>query len=125
MVNKITVLIVEDQFLIMLQLLDLVRQVFGSAQILTAGNGKEGLRQAIQNKLDLIITDLDMPVMDGYEMVKRIRREKNNRRVRVIGLSGSHPGDDKTVAFSRVCDEFLSKPFIPHELLDMIYRLVG
>jgi CheY-like chemotaxis protein len=123
--NDTTILIVEDH-LIMLSLLSWdIRHKIPASHILTAVNGAEGLLKARQAQPDLIITDLMMPVMDGYEMVQSLRQEQNARQIPVIGISGHESTEAKTVAFRTVCDEFLAKPFDPQELLEKVSLLVS
>lgn len=73
MVNLTSILVVDDDPLILSVMLQvLARVVTPSTQIITAYNGEEGLRLARQNLPDVIITDLMMPKMDGFELVESI-----------------------------------------------------
>ena len=87
--KSIKVLIVEDQHLISLQLSHTLRSWSPSISIITADSGTEGLLKTRQIKPDLIITDLAMPKMDGYEMVKAIRQEQNSKSIPIIGISAT------------------------------------
>lgn len=113
---SITILIVEDILIVQELLKRIVQRTVPSAHILTASNGEEGLQKAIENRLDLIITGLTMPKMDGYEMVYHLRRQKDRAWVPIIGMSGNAPNKPNMIAFRRLCDAFLSKPFLLYEL---------
>jgi len=63
---------------------------------------------------------LMMPKMDGYEMVQLLRREQTGNRARIIGVSSSGALDARTKAFRTMCDTFLTKPFMPNELVEKL-----
>ena len=80
--------------------------------------------QAQQARPDLIITDLAMPKMDGYDMVKAIRQEQNGSSIPIIGISASDPADIRASAFRRLCNDVIDKPFSPQEVLNKITKLL-
>jgi adenylate cyclase len=123
--KPIKVLIVEDQYLISLQLSHTLRSWSPSISIITADNGTEGLLKTRQIKPDLIITDLAMPKMDGYEMVKAIRQEQNSKSIPIIGISASDPADVRASAFRTLCDDYLNKPFYQREVLEKVNALLS
>lgn len=120
----VTVLIVEDEFLISLQLTYILEDYFASVSVVTAANGEEGLHKTQQHQPDLIITDLAMPKMDGYNMVKLIRQDEKGRIIPIIGISASDPADVKASGFLKLCDDFLNKPFVQHEVVDKVSSLL-
>jgi len=121
MVNLTTILIVDDDPLILTVIVQVIaRAVAPSTHILTAYNGEDGLHKALEVQPDLIITDLMMPKMDGYEMVQLLRREQTGNRARIIGVSSSGALDARTKAFRTMCDTFLTKPFMPNELVEKL-----
>lgn len=118
MVNHTKILLVEDDPLTLMVIFQVVRRVVpASAHILTAHNGEEGLLKARKIRPDLVITDLMMPRMDGYDMVQSLRQEQTDNPMRVIGLSCANAFDSRTIDFRNVCDRFLPKPFRPNELV--------
>lgn len=126
MVNLTTVLIVDDDPLILTIMLQVLgRAVTPTTNILTAYNGEEGLRLALQMRPELIITDLMMPKMDGYELVQSLRQEDTTTQARIIGVSSSGAMDARTKAFRTMCDSFLNKPFMPNELIEKVTRLAS
>ena len=123
--KPIKVLIVEDQYLISLQLLHILRSWYPSISVITADNGTEGLLKTRQTRPDLIITDLAMPMMDGYDMVKAIRQEQNDKSIPIIGITASDPADVRAGAFRTLCDDYLNKPFYQHEVLEKVKALLS
>ncbi len=121
MVNLTNILVVDDDPLILSVMMQvLARVVTPSTNILTAYNGEEGLKIARQAQPDLIITDLMMPKMDGYELVQLLRSDEPANRARIIGVSSSGAMDARTKAFRTMCDTFLNKPFMPNELIEKV-----
>ncbi|HBI25236.1 MAG: Response regulator receiver protein [Candidatus Wolfebacteria bacterium GW2011_GWC2_39_22] len=111
--NKMILLVDDDIFLrnFMVGMLD----QFGYTAI-TAKDGAEGLIIAEENQFDLVITDHDMPVMKGAEMVAKLRDKGVQTPIIMVS---STPGSEDTPGISG----FLSKPFLSKELVDMIERL--
>ena len=123
--NEIKILIVEDQYIISLQLSHILKSLGPSISILTATNGIEGLAKVQETQPDLIISDLAMPRMDGYDMVKRIRAAQHDQQVPIIGISASDPADVRASAFQKLCDDYLEKPFYQRDVLSKVKALLG
>ncbi|OQW93216.1 MAG: hypothetical protein BWK79_12310, partial [Beggiatoa sp. IS2] len=91
-------------------------------QIIEAHNGQEGLEQALAMNPDLIITDLVMPIMDGFEMVRQLRQFPQFNTLPIIAASASvfdyHQLQSKDVG----CDEFIAKPFRAEVLLELLQK---
>ncbi len=81
----------------------------------TAADGMEGLNKALNNKYDLILLDVMMPKMNGFEVCKNIRQAKNN--VPILMLTAKGTIDDKTNGFDSGADDYLVKPFDVQEVL--------
>ena len=89
-------------------------------EVITAENGAEGLELAIQERPDLIVSDFQMPVMSGLEMIENLRAKPETRDIPVVMLTarGFAIEDDKKQQLRiTAC---LSKPFSPRELLQSI-----
>jgi len=82
----------------------------------TALNGKEALEYANKTPPDLIILDVMMPDIDGYQLCQKIRETPNLSHIPVIMLTALSSVDDRLKAFEVGADDFLSKPFVPAEL---------
>ncbi|MBV6626532.1 MAG: MASE1 domain-containing protein [Rivularia sp. (in: Bacteria)] len=91
-------------------------------EIIEAVNGKEGLEKAYSRKPDAIITDLAMPVMDGFEMVKQIRCSPELRNSIIIASSASVFEFHRQEARAAGCDDFLPKPVQAEELLHQLQQ---
>ncbi|MFN8456729.1 MAG: response regulator [Anaerolineae bacterium] len=117
MTFQMVVLIIDDDPLILMVMQQMVQRAIGaSTQILTAQNGEEGLRKAEESQPQIIITDLMMPRMDGFDMVQSLRQKACCQTIRIIGMSSASAADTRTKEFRKVCDSFVGKPFKPHDV---------
>jgi two-component system KDP operon response regulator KdpE len=113
--KKFTILVVDDDD----QILDFLRpKLRGSGyNVLTASDGVEALEQARTQEPDIMVLDLAMPQMDGFETLREIR---NISAVPVIILSARGADADKIKGLKLGADDYLSKPFNPDELIARI-----
>jgi CheY-like chemotaxis protein len=91
--------------------------------VLTAGNGKEGLDVATRELPDLIVSDVDMPVMDGGEMVSRLKESSSTSRIPVVFLTGLIKKDEGAPESSSDV-LYISKMSSPAELLSVIRNML-
>lgn len=77
-------------------------------------DGKEGLKKALTNNYDLVIIDLMLPGVDGFQICKEIRKEKD---IPLIMVTAKKSDIDKVRGFGLGLDDYLTKPFSPHELV--------
>jgi len=104
----LSILIVEDNR----ELRSLLRNILSKKYtILEAANGEEGLKLASEAIPDMIISDVMMPVMDGLEMIKRIKENKDICYVPIILLSAKASLDDRITALEQGIDDYITKPF--------------
>ncbi|BAY09386.1 MASE1 domain-containing protein [Calothrix sp. NIES-2098] len=89
-------------------------------EIFEASNGQEGLEKAIALLPNLIITDLAMPVMDGFTMIQHLRQSKEMQNAIVITSSASVFDLDRQKALDAGCNDFLPKPIQAQELIDIL-----
>lgn len=106
--NATTILVVEDSGDIREYL---VRNLKQSYSVLSAGNGVEALETLAQNSCDVVITDIMMPEMDGYELLQKIREDTMLCHIPVIMLSALDSTDSKIKAMRCGADAFIEKPF--------------
>ena len=122
--QKKRILLVEDDA----DLLDLlVEKLQGSGyEVITASNGLQGWEKAAQEELDLIVTDIAMPRMNGYTMLQMIREKKSLKKTPVIIMSGVKEEYERKDSWRGQFDigHFLLKPFEPEELLNKIDELL-
>lgn len=95
------------------------------AQVYTAKNGVEALAVAAQHALDLIITDLNMPEMNGLELIEHLKQSPELAKIPIIVVSteGRDVWVDK--AFALGVAHFIRKPFLPENIRDVIYQALG
>ncbi|MBI9113014.1 hybrid sensor histidine kinase/response regulator [Maridesulfovibrio ferrireducens] len=107
---------------------ELIRHFLKSshATLVMASNGEEGLKLALNDKFDIILMDMEMPVMDGYQFLKQFRMvEKNThgKRTGVIALTAHASADYRKRCLDAGADEFLSKPIKQAVLTQKIFNL--
>ncbi|MGW8224566.1 MAG: response regulator transcription factor [Anaerolineales bacterium] len=110
-----SILVVDDEKRI-LSLLKAYLEQQGFA-VLTAANGQDALYLARQQKPDLIILDVMMPEMDGYEFMRQHRKE---RETPIILLTAKVDEDDKVIGLELGADDYVTKPFSPRELTSRV-----
>jgi len=93
--------------------------------VLTANNGKEGLDMALQETPDLILCDILMPVMDGYELLKSIRKQPSLNNSRFMFFTASCEKKEVELGMRLGADDYIMKPFSGDELLDKIGKLLA
>lgn len=92
-----------------------------------ANNGAEGFQKYQENLYDLVLMDIQMPVMDGLDATRKIRefeKTKNYRSAFIIALSANALKDDREKAMASGMDGFLPKPFKPEELFQLLFNLI-
>ena len=87
-------------------------------------NGKEGLKLASEFMPDLILLDVMMPFVDGFQFSSKIRKNKSLRDTKIIFITAKGEVDDKKDGYSRGCDDYLVKPFSTEKLLSKIEFLL-
>jgi len=89
-------------------------ELYGTFQVQTASNGKEGLEAYSTFNPDVIVADIEMPVMDGMEMIAKIR--KNDETIPILFASGHTNAKNVLDGYKLNADNFIKKPFLPEEL---------
>jgi two-component system, cell cycle response regulator DivK len=89
-----------------------------------AADGVEALRIARTLKLDLILMDIDMPIMDGLEATRCLRQNDSTRGVPIVAVTG-HNNQRRQEAFDAGCNDFLQKPLMITTLRDVLARYVN
>ncbi len=117
------ILIVEDD-LESLKLLGLMLQSRGY-QIVAAQNGPQALNKAFSDPPDLVLLDVMMPGMDGYEVARRLRADERTAAIPIIMLTARGQVTDKVAGFEAGADEYLVKPVHPAELVTRIETLLA
>ena len=92
------------------------------AEILTAGNGKEALDIIQEQKIDLLITDLNMPVMDGIELTQILREDSNYMFIPIIMLTTERNADKRKKADEVKVTAWVQKPFDHDKFMKIVER---
>ena len=93
-------------------------------EIIQAANGEEALRKLSGNQIDLIMMDVMMPGMDGFEVTRRVRQDTTHRLLPIILVTALRETEDRVKGIEAGCDDFLSKPVDKMELLARVRSLV-
>lgn len=123
-VSKKTIALLEDDhFLSNLYKTKLELEDYG---VITAGNGEIGIKLVKEKKPDLIILDIIMPKMNGFEVLKEIRADKNLKDVPVIMLTNLGQKEDVQKSFKLGANEYLIKAhFLPSEVVGKVKKFVN
>ncbi|MDM8564930.1 ATP-binding protein [Candidatus Halobeggiatoa sp. HSG11] len=117
------VLIVDDNLENRLVVFDLLAQLGFNVE--SANDGCEGLEKAINWQPDVIITDLVMPKMDGFELIRQLRQSKELKEKVIIASSASAYDEDKNRSLAIGCNAFLSKPIQVKTLLEQLQQYLN
>ncbi len=109
------ILVVEDQEDNRAILRDLLQSV--GYELIEAVNGEEALSMAVKHKPDLILMDIQLPVVDGYEATRRIKAEPALQGIPVIAVTSYALSGYEEKAREAGCDDYVTKPFSPRDLL--------
>jgi len=91
---------------------------------ISASNGREALTILDSEQVDLILTDLSMPVLDGYRTTQLIRARPALANVPIVAVTAYALTDESEAAIQMGCTEYLTKPFKPKQLLEVVDRLL-
>ena len=119
--NEITVLLVEDEVTLAMIIKDTLEE--SGFTIHTAGDGEEGLHLFFELRPDVLVADVMMPKMDGFEMVRRIRQ--TDKQTPVLFLTARSAINDVVEGFELGANDYLKKPFGMQELIIRIKALMG
>jgi two-component system cell cycle response regulator DivK len=100
----------------------LIRRGF---EVVFAVNGKQGVDLARSEKPDIILMDMSLPIMDGWEATRCVKSDDATRRVPVIGLTAHAMSGDREKAIEAGCDDYDTKPVELDRLIGKIERLLG
>ena len=93
-------------------------------RVAEAANGQEAVDQALKLQPDLVVMDLSLPGMDGWEATRRLKKDARTREIPVIALTGHALAGHSQGATEAGCDGFLTKPCLPDKLRAEIARML-
>ena len=117
------ILVVDDEIYIV-HILDFSLGMEGY-EVVTALDGEQAIEKARSEKPDLIVLDIMMPKLDGYETCKILKGDKDTRDIPVILLSAKGRNVDQKVGFEVGADDYITKPFSPRKLVERINSILG
>ena len=91
-------------------------------EVMEAENGEEALAAVARQRPDLILMDIQLPVMDGYEATRRIKADPQLRAIPIIAVTSYALSGDEEKARAAGCDDFVPKPYSPRQLLAKIRK---
>src|SRR5262245_3226745 len=97
---------------------------FSGFRIAEAENGQEALQKATTLLPDVIVMDLSLPVMDGWEATRRLKRDPRTRAIPVVVLTGHALPEYAQAAREAGCDLVITKPCLPDQLMDALRRIL-
>jgi two-component system cell cycle response regulator DivK len=102
--------------------MQILRDLLGSAgfEMIEAGDGEEGVRVAKATRPDVILMDIQLPVLDGYEATRRIKADPELRAIPIIVVTSYALSGDEEKARAAGCDGYVPKPYSPRQLLAKI-----
>jgi two-component system response regulator VicR len=124
MTDRKKILCIEDET----EMIDLMRLILERRgfDFVGAEGGQQGLELMRQEKPDLILLDLMMPGMDGWEVYQQIKADEELKDTAVIVVTAKAQNIDKVLGLHIAqVDDYITKPFGPQELLDSIYRVLN
>lgn len=116
------ILIVEDVELNTELLVQLLEDDY---KLETAVDGQEGVVKAEDYRPDLILMDMSLPIMDGYEATRQIKANPELAEIIIIGLSAHAMSGDREKAIAAGCDDYLTKPLNDDLMFDMLEEYLG
>jgi two-component system alkaline phosphatase synthesis response regulator PhoP len=117
------ILVVDDEIYIV-HILDFSLGMEGY-EVLTASDGEQALEMAQKAQPDLIVLDIMMPKLDGYETCKLLKADERTRQIPVILLSAKGRHTDQKIGYEVGADDYITKPFSPRKLVERINTLLG
>jgi len=122
--NAPLVMIVDDETDILDLIEDLIRSGNTEVEVSKAQSGVEALLMIGERKPDLLILDLKMPGMDGYEVCRKLKSSPGTRNIRIVGISGDHGADVKARILETGADLFFTKPIDVVEFRSECFKLL-
>jgi two-component system, cell cycle response regulator DivK len=98
---------------------------FSGFDVIEAGNGMEAIERAADSAPDIILMDLSLPVMDGWEATRRLKADKTTADIPIVALTGHALAGILEGAKKAGCDAFVTKPCLPEDLVKEIRKVLS
>lgn len=105
----------------------ILRDLLGMAgyTLIEAGDGAEGVAKAAEHRPDLILMDIQMPVMDGYEATRHIKADPALKSIPVVAVTSYALSGDEAKTREAGCDAYIAKPYSPRQMLAKVREILG
>ena len=105
----------------------ILRDLLGMAgyDMVEAHDGAEGVAKAAEHRPDLILMDIQMPVMDGYEATRRIKANPELKAIPIIAVTSYALSGDEQKTRDAGCDAYIAKPYSPRQMLAKVKEILG
>jgi len=117
------ILLVDDSSTILMMEKFILRN--GSYEIVTASDGEEGVRKALEHRPDLVLLDVIMPKMGGFEACRRLREEEATRTTPIIMVTTRGEATNVESGWTAGCSDYITKPINSIELLAKVRNFLG
>jgi CheY-like chemotaxis protein len=118
-------LIAEDNEINLFLAKTLMHKIIPQAQVIETRNGKEAVSQYVKEKPDLILMDVQMPLMNGLEATRQIRQLEKEIHIPIIALTAGNMLGEKEKCIDAGMDDFMTKPIVKDDLSDMFSKWLG
>jgi len=122
-ISQYNVLIVEDSPT-MRQLIAFALKRIRGVRIVEANDGVDGLKKLSSERFDLILTDINMPIMDGLKLVSLVRNDANYKAIPIVVITTEGAQEDRERALSLGANDYITKPIQPTRILDVAKTLL-
>ena len=119
--QKPLLLLIEDNLDVRNYIVEILEPDF---ELLQANNGEEGIDLSVKTIPDIIISDVMMPGKDGYEVCASLKQNEKTSHIPIILLTAKVSSEDKIQGLENQADDYLTKPFVPKELLVRVHNLI-
>jgi two-component system, chemotaxis family, chemotaxis protein CheY len=117
------VLVVEDSPT-MRQLIVFALKRLRGLTIVEANDGVDGLKKIAADKFDLILTDINMPIMDGLKLVSLVRNDPNHRGIPIVVITTEGASEDRERALALGANDYITKPIQTNKIIEVTRRLL-
>jgi CheY-like chemotaxis protein len=97
---------------------------YSGFEVVEASNGMEAIQRAVDDTPDIILMDLSLPVMDGWEATRRLKADERTARIPIVALTGHALAGISDGAKKAGCDAFVTKPCLPEDLVQEIRKVL-
>jgi two-component system chemotaxis response regulator CheY len=120
------ILVVDDSATVRAMLARALRiSGYRGSRILEASNGKEALEKLKEGGADIVFSDIRMPVMDGFNLLREMCRDNKLKAIPVVAMSADAPAAMETRPEGRLMRAYLRKPFTPEQIRDLMRGVAG